>query len=201
MTKKFERPDFLPSFLSALAEMAQQKKLWHIVVTPIVAGALGAGAAYLMPASFWSDDNLGVSATVYTGLLTLNGLILALSLSAFSRIYESISAQMFCAFLRRAQLLNKYIVTMSSVQFLQLFAVIMSATGLIVTLIELKYEIIDRIIFGLMIFASIYAIQKASSAISIMNDLLWQKSIFDEHAQNSGASTIVPLEGRNGKTP
>ena len=113
MTDKFGRPDFLASFFSALAERAEAGSLWKMLAVPVIAGAISGAAAYYMPAEFWSDQRWDVSATVYTGVLTVNGLILALSWSAFSRIYESISAPKFSAFLRKHGLLNKCIVTVS----------------------------------------------------------------------------------------
>jgi hypothetical protein len=197
MTEELERPKFLPSFFSAMAERAENKTIWRMLLAPIIAAAISAGVSYYMPAAFWLDDNSGVAATVYTGILTLNGLILALSWSAFSRIYESISAPKFCSFLRRNNLLNKYVVTISFIHGLQLLSIVASASGLIALLVEIPYLIVDRILFGVMGFASIYAIQQAASAVAIMNDLLWQKSIFDEHNEAANNPKVVPMGNRS----
>jgi hypothetical protein len=196
MTEKLERPQFLPSFFSAMAERAESKTIWRMFVVPVIAAAVSAGSAYYVPAVFWSDGKWDVAATVYTGILTLNGLILALSWSAFSRIYESISAPKFCSFLRRNGLLNKYIVTISFIHGLQLLAVIASGVGLVILLISIPYLIVDRILFGMMMFSSVYAIQQAASAVAIMNDLLWQKSIFDEHQETANNPKILPMGNR-----
>lgn len=197
MTESLERPKFLPSYFAALSERAQGGTLWRMFIVPALAISASVGVAYLIPTTFWLNVNLEVSTTVYTGILTVNGLILALSWSAFSRIYESISAPKFCAFLRNNNLLNKYIITVSSIHGLQLLAVIASAIGLVSVLIDIAYIIVDQILFGIMIFFSIYAVQQAVSAVAIMNDLLWQKAIFDEHREGNGGSTVVQMGGRN----
>ena len=196
MTESTERPKFLPSFFTAMAERAESGTVWRIFVVPVISGAIGTTVAYFIPVKFWSDDNWEISTTVYTGLLTLNGLILVLSWNAFSRIYESISAPKFCAFLRRNKLLNKYIVTISFIHGLQLLAIIASGIELISVLINVQYVLIDRGLFGFMVFSSIYAIKEAASAVAIMNDLLWQKSIFDEHHEKATDPNVVQMGSR-----
>ena len=196
MTESLERPKFLTSFFTAMAERAESKTLWRVFVAPVVLGSVGAAAAYYMPVVLWTEEYWAIASTVYVGVLTLNGLILALSWNAFSRIYESISAGKFCSFLRRNNLLSKYVVTISSINACQIFAVVVSGSGLIVLLINIPYIIVDQILFGVIVFASLYSIYQASCAVGIMNDLLWQKSIFDEHTDNSSGSTVVPIGNR-----
>lgn len=202
MTENLERPKFLPSFFAALSERAEKRTILRGLIAPGIMVAISAGVSYFVPDKFWADAKWDVATAVYTGVLTLNGLILALSWSAFSRIYESISATKFCSFLRKNDLLNKYIVSISFIHGLQLLAVVLSAVGLVSVLIDVKYLILDRLFFSAMLFGSIYAIYQAASAVSIMNDLLWQKSIFDEHMENLGNPNVVPMGGRpnDGKT-
>ena len=47
-----------------------------------------------------------------------------------------------------------------------------------------------------MVFSSIYAIKEAASAVAIMNDLLWQKSIFDEHHEKATDPNVVQMGSR-----
>ena len=188
--EKLERPKFLPSFLSALSKKAEEKTLWKFFIWPVVSFSIGGCVAYFMPAYLWSYDLLEVSVTVYAGLLTVNGLILALSWGAFSRIFQSISAPKFSSFLRRNDLLNNYIVTVSYVHGLQITAVLFSAVCLIFVLFQIEGGLYDRILFGLMISFSIYAIQQASNAVNIMYDLVWQKAIFDEHQEGDNIVSI-----------
>jgi len=195
MTDKLERPKFLSSFFSAMAERAERKTIFQGILVPIVAAIVGAATAYWLPADFWLEKNMGVATSVYVGILTLNGLILAISWSAFSRIYETISAPKFSAFLQRNELLNKYLVTLTFIHGLQLFSIIVSASGLVILLMDISYLFIDRSIFGLIVFGSIFAIQQATSAVAIMNDLVWQKATFDEHEENSRKSKVVPIGG------
>jgi hypothetical protein len=197
MTEQLTRPKFWPSFFSALAERAQSGTLWRVYFGVAVCALVGAGAAYLMPARLWLDEHWETSTTVYTAILTINGLILALSWSAFSKIFETISAPKFCSFLRRNNLLNKYIVTVSFVHALQIFAVVASAIGLALIVVDVGYIWVDRVVFGVMVFASVYAIAQATDAVGLMKDLIWQKSIFDEHMENSKSAKILPMSGKN----
>ncbi len=199
MTDSLERPKYLTSFFAAMSERSDNGSLWRMFIWPVLCGGAGGCVAYFVPASFWSDSKWDVAATVYTGVLTLNGLILALSWSAFSRIYESISAPKFCSFLRRHGLLNKYIVTVSSIHGLQLVSILFSGAGLVVLLLDVPYLIVDRVILAFVIAFSVYAIQQASAAVGIMNDLLWQKSIFDESSESGPDPRVVPMNGKNGK--
>lgn len=192
MDDNLKRPKFLPSFFRALAKSAERRSWRSIVPTwLVVALCVGAAASYLIPATFWNPNNLSVSTAVYVGLLTLNGLILALSWNAFSRIYEIISAPRFSAYLAKSDLLNGYIVFTGFVHVTQLAAVVVSAAGLLLLLIDRPAVIYDRIAFAAMVSASAYAIKMAAGAVTVMHDLLWQKAIFDEYT--SRGENVVPF--------
>ena len=176
-----QRPKFLTSYLEALRESAKLRG-WYAVFPIWIVGSLsvGFGVAYFVPTEFWLNSKWDVSTAVYAGILTFNGLVLALSWSAFSKIYEIIGSAGFCGYLKKNNLLNGYILYVGYVNAAQTVAVTVSGAALIVTLLEFGIIWVDKSILAIVIAATIYAIKQASSAISGMHDLIWQKAIFDE---------------------
>lgn len=175
------RQAFLTSYLEALRRSAERRS-WKAVVPfwIVVSLIVGSAVSYFVPNIFWTEENWEVSATIYSGILTFNGLMLALSWSAFSKIYEIISAPMFSSYLKKHDLLNGYIVYVSYVHMVQIVAVVASALGLVSVLFEIGSIWADRSILALVAASTIYSIKQASSAITGMHDLIWQKAIFDE---------------------
>jgi hypothetical protein len=141
-----------------------------------------------MPPAFWGHESQPVSVVVYTGILTINGLMLALSWSAFSRIHESISGDRFGAYLMEKNLIGDYIVYIGYVHAAQVISVIASAAGLIILLYDTRV-IFDMIAFAVVLALSIYAMKQAANSVTIMHDLIWQKAIFDRN----------PPQGQDGK--
>jgi hypothetical protein len=197
MTETLERPKFLPSYFEAISESCKKRGLRALVPGwIIVSGACGAGASYFIPISFWASDHMDVAAIVYTGVLTLNGLILTLSWNAFSRIYESISSPVFVSYLMAKKKLNGYIVYIGYIHISQLVAILSSAVGLILLLCSVPTVLYDKIAFAFMIATSAYAIKTAASAVTVMHDLIWQKAIFDGHVERHGSPNVLNF-GRN----
>ena len=126
----------------------------------------GIVVALLIPIEFWAVENWEVSAAVYAAILTLNGLVLALGWSAFSRIYESACSPGFSTYLRERGLLSQYIFYVGWVHLWQLIAIIVSAVGLLVVLIDRVPLLSEQLFFGFMIGVSCYAIHQASGAVT-----------------------------------
>ena len=197
MQHDLTRPKFLPSFFDALRVTAEKEGLRSVFPTGILVSLVVGGAtAYFIPLEFWNNARWDVSTTVYSGLLTFNGLIMALSWSAFSRIYEIIGSPKFGTYLRSKKLLNHYIVYVGFVHAAQILAIILSALGLFTLILDIGNVWLDRSILALMIASTAYAIYRASSTIGVMHDLIWQKSVFDDH-QNDGSGQVVPLGRAN----
>lgn len=122
--------------------------------------------------------------------MTVNGIILAISWSAFSRIHDAIlSAPGFSHFLREEKLLNGYFHYIDYVHVAQVVAVLV--TGL--TLFSVFFIGLEIVFLRVLLAASVgftlYAIKTAISVVIVMHDLVWQKSIFEEDQlarQNSG---------------
>jgi hypothetical protein len=199
---ELERPKFLRSFLSSLTKSVE-KRGWRAVVPTwvILALCFGAFFAYVIPRDFWSKERLDVAVVVYIGILTLNGLILALSWSAFSRIHENIMDSPFSAYLLTNALLNDYILYIDFVHIAQLAALIVSFLSLLILLCAFPSDIFDRVAFGILLAASAYAIKQAAAAVKVMHDLVWQKAIFDNHRQNRGSEPAITVRKEEARQP
>ena len=189
-----ERPKFLSSYIKAVGQSAD-KRGWRAVIPwgLLVSAGVGVACAYVVPISFWDDSRLDVSTAVYLGVLMLDGLILALSWGAFSRIYESISTTKFASYLMEKELLNGYIVYNDAIHIAQILAIVSSAAALVVLLIDLPKVIFDQIAFGIMICLSANAIKAATSAVTVMHNLIWQKAIFDQHMEDRESERVVKI--------
>ncbi len=179
-----KRPTFLKSYFRFASEIIEVKP-WRLFPFWLALGlAIGGVAAWFMPAVFWSNENWGVSTTVYSGFLAFNGLLLALGWNAFSKSYEIISTGEFAQFLRRNNLLLEHLFFIDLVHNALVLSVIASGFGLITLMLplELRY---DRIILVAVVGLSFFALTKALSAIRVMNDLIWEKAHYvplgDQH--------------------
>lgn len=196
MTASRERPKFGRALITSVGKSFDQRGYWAVFPSKILAcAAAGSAVAYLMPLSFWPQDSLPVSVVVYVGLLTLNGLVLALSWSAFARIHECISNDNFGAYLMERDLLGDYILYIDYAHIAQLAAIITSASGLFILLYNAQL-IWERAALGAMVATSIYAIACASGAVTVMHDLIWQRAIFLNHEaakeQEQGDENTTP---------
>ena len=178
----YQRPKFLPSYLGALKDSAERRD-WRAIIPLWLIGSMLAGliVAYFMPHKFWSEENLRISVAVYAGILTFNGLILALCWSVFSKIYEIVTTSPFSVYLKNKNLLNRYILYVSFVHGAQIFAVIVSGSGLLLVLLATGNTLIGQIMIAFAVAATTYGIKKAADAITAMHDLIWQKAIFDDN--------------------
>ncbi|TXH39270.1 MAG: hypothetical protein E6Q98_01055 [Rhodospirillaceae bacterium] len=192
------RPKFLPSYLALLHREAQTSG-WRSII-PYGFGVtllIGFGAAWLIPAVFWGQTNWGVSVAVYTGILTLNGLILALGWTAFGRIYDILFKKEFVAFLTKHDQLNPYLVHINFMHFVQIAAVLVSGGGLLLALFDDVHVTGQRVAFAFVISITIYAIKQAVDAVSAMNDLIWQAAYFENITAQKDApkSNVVTAFG------
>jgi len=182
MAKELERPKFLPSLFRALSQRTKEQGFLGIIPGWFfVCAAIGAAISYYFPANFWSDEKWDVSTTVFGGLLTFNGLMLALSWNAFSRIHEIICSPVFCAYLRSKDMLNDYIVYIGFVHFFQILAITLTGLGLVTVFFDLPGVVWDRVLLAFISTVSIYSVKQGAAAVTVLHDLMWLKSIFDEH--------------------
>lgn len=183
METDFTRPGFLSSYFDAMKERAHTEG-WRAVVPVwlIISAAVAAGMVYYLPDELWSDKvNWQVIVAIYAALVTINGLLLALSWSAFARIHELlVSSAEFAVFLRRAKLFNHYLFYIDWVQAAQLLALLVSAGAMFTSIVQQIPLWCHRAILAASIAVTIYAIRYAVNAVTITHDLVWQRAIFEE---------------------
>src|SRR5688572_9166372 len=130
MEPDFQRPKFLASYFDAMKDGVHSKS-WRAIVPVWLVVGFGAGAACVvcLPDKLWTDPvNWQVIVAMYAAMVTVNGLLLALSWGAFSRIHDLlVSSAEFAIFLRRAKLFNKYLFYIDWVHGAQLVALIVAA--------------------------------------------------------------------------
>jgi hypothetical protein len=89
------------------AEVSGARAIFPYVL--ILCACIAGVVAYFIPASFWSAEKRDLSVAFYAGVLTFNGLTLALGWTAFSRIYDVLLRGDFGKYLMKNDLLNDYI--------------------------------------------------------------------------------------------
>lgn len=188
------RPTFLTSYLDSLSASVEKRGVWAVIPYWLaLCVALGAVISFYIPDHFWSEEKLDVSVPVYAAFLTLNGLVLALSWSAFSRVYESLSEPNLLKVLVKHELLNGYVFYLGYVNASQIASVLSSIAGLSILILELSDHNFNRLALTLTIGTSVYAIKQASHAVTVMHDLLWQQSQIEASTVTGNDDKIRPL--------
>jgi hypothetical protein len=190
MENEFTRPRFLASYFEVMKERAAAEG-WRAVLPywVLIGATTGAVIVHFLPAELWSDkQNWAVVIAIYAAMVVINGLLLALSWSAFARVHELlVSSAEFAVFLRRAKLFNSYLFYIDWVHAAQLLALVVSAGAMFSSLIQQIPLLGHRMIMVACIASSIYAIRYAVNAVTMMHDLVWQRAIFEEQEiANSG---------------
>ena len=178
-----EKPTFLKGLIDSWQLTLEHGKARDIIPYWILgSAALGGVAAYNMPALFWTQDKLDAAGGAIGGLLTFNGIVLALCWSAFGKIYEIVGAGAFCAHLRKHKLLNHFLMAVTWCHAAQILAIMCTAFALATLWLPFQ-PWFDRVALGAAIATSIYAVRQGFATSQIMQDLIWRKSSFDEKAQ------------------
>ena len=190
METEFTRPGFLASYFDAMKDRARSMG-WRALIPywGIIGTCIGTAIVYFLPGELWTEkQNWQVIVAIYAAMVTINGLLLALSWSAFARVHELlVSSAEFAVFLRRAKLFNGYLFYIDWVQAAQLFALVVSASAMFSSLVQEVGVAWHRVILAVCIAASIYAVRFAVNAVTVMHDLVWQRAIFEEQeVQNRG---------------
>ncbi len=155
----------------------------------VISILVGASVAYFLPSSFWDGEKLDVTVSAISGLLTFNGIILALCWSAFAKVYEIIGAGSFCAHLRKHNLLNHYLLFVGYCHSTQILAIALSAFALVSLWLPFEVWFVKTTI-ALAVASCVYALRQGVATSSVMQDLIWQKSEFDEHLALSNSSNV-----------
>lgn len=188
-----QRPKFLPSFIGAVQAESELIGWRALVPYVLLTCAVGAAAvAYYMPPAFWSEEKRELAVAFFSGVLVFNGLVLTLGWTAFSRIYDVLLRADFGRYLMRNNLLNDYILHIEFMHVGQIGAVIASGVALVAVLLNQVPLLAHRIIFGLTLMLTAYAIKQAVSAVQAMNDLVWQAAFFETN-QPTEDGKVTPM--------
>lgn len=194
-----ERPRFLPSFIELIKRETEVSGVLALVPYKLVlCGLLGGGAAYIVPAEFWTNARWDVSTAVFTGLMTFGGLVLALGWNAFSRIYELLFRGDFGAYLQEKKKLNDYLVHISFMHFVQILAVVFSGVGLVSVLFNQLPLLADRTVLGLSFTFTLYGLKQALDSVTAMNDLAWHSATFERHKAATSNNVVRAFGSKNG---
>jgi hypothetical protein len=190
------RPKFLRAFLDEVGKDVDGRG-WIAVVPYLFVCSAGfsTAVAYLVPLSFWADERWDVSTAVYAGMLTFNGLVLALGWNAFGRIYDVLLRGDFGKYLMKNNLLGSYILHISYMHVFQIFAGLAAVVGLVSVLIPDVPIGVDRAVLAVSLTLTIYAIKQAFGAVAMMNDLVWQSAFFEINRPPMAQGNVVPLGG------
>jgi len=195
METEYQRPRFLASYFEAMKAGVQSRGIWAVFPTWILVGfGAGAAAVVCLPRELWTDKaNWQVIVAIYAAMVTVNGLLLALSWGAFSRIHDQlVSTPGFAIFLRRANLFNGYLFYVDWVHTAQLIALVVTAGAMFSSVVQSIPVLGHRVILASSIGFSIYAIRYAVNAVTMMHNLVWQRAVFEEQ-ESLSPSNVAPL--------
>lgn len=177
---EMKRPGFLKSLLDSWQlTLEHGSKIDLVPYWMIGSIAAGAAVAYNLPRTFWSAEELDVSVSVLAGILTFNGIILALCWAAFGKIYEIIGAGVFASHLRKHNLLNHFLVFVGYCHATQITAI--CATGFALFALFLPLELwVVKTALAASVASSAYALRQGVATSGAMQDLIWRKARFEE---------------------
>jgi hypothetical protein len=159
----------------------------------ICCASIAGAVAYFVPPSFWSSEKRELAVAFYAGVLTFNGLTLALGWAAFSRMYDVLLRAEFGKYLMKNNLLNDYILHISYMHVFEVVAVVASANGLVSVLLPNIPLWLARLIFAGCLMWTAYAVKQAITAVTAMNDLVWQAAFFESNKPTTSNSNIVGM--------
>lgn len=174
-----DRHDLFTLFLDEVK--ADWKRAGVRGVIPWMLGlCVGAGYAVASRSSYllFTDEHWGTLAAVYAGVLTFNGITLALTWTAIGKVYDTITRGEFARFLRVAGSLEQYQFYIQFMHLIQIFAAVASVVGLFVTFAALP-ELVGRIAFGTVAGATLYSIKWAGGSVRLVRDLTDRQVEFD----------------------
>jgi hypothetical protein len=177
-----QRPKFLPSYIGAILRESETSGWRALFPYVLICCACVAGAiAYFVPASFWAPEKRELAVAFYAGVLTFNGLTLALGWTAFSRIYDVLLRADFGKYLMKNNLLNDYILHISYMHVFEIVAVVATTNGLVSVLLANIPLWLSKLVFAGCLMWTAYAVKQAITAVTAMNDLVWQAAFFESN--------------------
>lgn len=172
------RPKFSVSLAKGLS-IAAKHRGWKAYIPTWIIISLGVGifAANQAPAKIWNKD-YATGIAIYSGLLTFNGILMAVGWTSFAKIYEVIGRGEFGKFLRRNDTLDMHLLYIDIAQYSLLFATLTSAISLIITPMPV-IDLVNRTLLAGSIATTFYAVVKCASVNRAIHDLIWDSSNFE----------------------
>jgi hypothetical protein len=182
-----KRPTFVDSWLTDIREDYRRYGRRKLVPWWALGSiAIGVAVSLLVPKEhFWEKPE--VSVVFFTAMVTINGLLLALSWGSFAKIYEIAAEPKLASYLRRHDLLRGIIFQVDYIHIAQVVALSSSAIALLLCVINhlphavssmLPLLTMQKVSFAGAIASSIYALRYALGAVRIMQDLIWYSTYF-----------------------
>lgn len=140
--------------------------------------AAGIYVGFWSPAKLFTDVQWQTLTGVYAGVLTFNGITLALTWGAISKVYETITRGEFARFLRVANSLEQYQFYIQFMHLVQIFAAVLAVIGLFMTLVPLP-EDVHRGAMSLVVASTLYAIKWASGSVRVVRELTDRQATFE----------------------
>ncbi len=169
-----------PSYFSLLREVIKQEldqHNWYKFVIPWLWSLLGMTSGiivYLLPSDIFSQSS-GWLTTVYSALLTAQGLLLSLCIFAFSAILNRMTKVEVERFLKVHGLDIHYYFLIQHITIFQMISLCAQLGGLLLS--QIVTAIIWRkIIFFLAVWSFAYAARWAFGTVILIRDLLWYTS-------------------------
>jgi len=183
MTKQ---PRYLEMWFREVANEIKEKGVIRVI--PI--SFLVSMAVPIIGIMIWADDtffeavtsntsNAEIIMVILAGILTFNSITLALSWTALSKILEVISSPKFSSYLRSKQLFETYVFYVKHIHYIQLMAALITLVGLVSVVFIGLPLIAAKMIFGVSVGYTVFAIYWAHGAVNIVTDLLWHHSTFE----------------------
>jgi hypothetical protein len=174
-----EQPKFNELFRAEIGDGLQRGFGRVVPWLALVCAGVGGGFAYFAQSSLFDVTQWGTLGAIYGGLLTFNGITLALGWTTIGRVYDTVSKAEFSRFLRASGLLNTYLFYISLIHTVQVLSATAAVAGMVSFVLPLP-PFADRTILGGVIATTLYAIRWAAGSARIVKDLAWHYATFDE---------------------
>lgn len=193
-----DRPLLFPLFLDEVKSDWIKRGIWGIIPWFGVACAVaGYAAARFWPLHLLQEQQWGTMATVTAGVLTFNGITLAVTWAAIGKVYEIISRPDFSRFLRAGGALDTYFFYIHLVHVVQILAAIAALSCLFLPFLAPTW--IARISVAVMIGTTLYAIRWAAGSVTIAQDVSWRFATFDSLSEDEKRMVWLAASRRAGE--
>lgn len=190
------QPHLFPAFLDEVKEDWKRGGFFRVV--PWVAlASIGAGVAVarFAPASLFTEANWATLTALYAGVLTFNGITLALTWSAVGKIYETVSRGDFARFLRASGTLGTYTFYIHFMHVVQVTAAVTALLALFATFVQIEGVDLLRPAIGAVLATTLYAVKWAAGSVRIVRDLAWHSSTFDNLSDEEKKRVWLAADG------